>query len=81
MSLILACAFLLAVDGDTIKCDGVNMRDMGSGKPKVSGYDTPELGRARCAEERAAGIRARDRMQQLLVCWCGKLRAGRDSPQ
>lgn len=66
MSLILACAMLLAVDGDTIKCDGINMRDMGPGQPFKSGYDTPELGKAKCPEERAAGRKAKDRMQQLL---------------
>jgi endonuclease YncB( thermonuclease family) len=66
MSLILACAMLLAVDGDTIKCDGVNMRDMGPGAPFVSGYDTPEIGHAKCPAERAAGKRAKARLQQLL---------------
>lgn len=28
---ILTCAVLLAVDGDTVKCDGVNLRPMGAG--------------------------------------------------
>lgn len=37
---LLVCAALLAVDGDTIKCDGVNMREMGDGAPNVSSYDT-----------------------------------------
>lgn len=66
MSPILACVMLLAVDGDTIKCDGINMRNMVPGQPFKSGYDTPELGKAECAEERAAGRKAKDRMQQLL---------------
>ena len=66
VNLILACALLLAVDGDTIKCDGINMRDMGPGQPFKSGYDTPELGKAKCPEERTAGRRAKARMQQLL---------------
>ena len=29
---ILACAALSAVDGDTVKCDGVNLRLMGDGE-------------------------------------------------
>lgn len=65
-SVVLACLSLSAVDGDTIKCDGVNMRDMGPGQPNKSGYDTPELGRAKCAKERLLGEQARLRMQELL---------------
>ena len=42
---IITCAALMAVDGDTIKCDGQNMRPMGDGAPYVSGFDTPELSR------------------------------------
>lgn len=64
---LLVCATLLAVDGDTIKCDGVNMRDMGDGSPFVSGYDTPEIGAtAQCPEERALGKQAKARMSDLL---------------
>jgi endonuclease YncB( thermonuclease family) len=66
VSLILACAMLLAVDGDTIKCDGVNMRDMGPGAPFVSGYDTPELTRPKCQQELELGRAAKARMQELL---------------
>ena len=65
---LLVCASLLAVDGDTIKCDGVNMRDMGDGAPFVSGYDTPEIGRnAECDAERRLGEAAKARMSQLLA--------------
>ncbi len=52
---LLVCATLLAVDGDTIKCDGVNMRDMGDGKPFVSGYDAPEISKPKCQEELELG--------------------------
>lgn len=46
-----------AVDGDTIKRNGVNIR--------IIGLDTPELHRPRCEKERQAAIRARDRMAEL----------------
>lgn len=65
---LMICASLLAVDGDTIKCDGVNMRDMGDGAPFVSGYDTPEIGStAKCAAEKALGKKAKARMAALLA--------------
>jgi micrococcal nuclease len=64
---ILICASLTAVDGDTVKCDGQNLRDMGDGAPFVSGYDTPEIGRnAECERENAAGIQAKRRMAELI---------------
>jgi micrococcal nuclease len=65
-ALLITCASLVAVDGDTIKCDGVNMRDMGDGAPFVSGYDTPEIRDAKCDAERRLGEAAKRRMQQLL---------------
>ncbi|MDB5540329.1 MAG: nuclease [Devosia sp.] len=34
---LITCATLSAVDGDTIKCNGISMRDMGDGAPFVSG--------------------------------------------
>jgi hypothetical protein len=50
---LMTCAVLLAVDGDTVKCDGVNLRPMGDGAPFVSGFDAPEIGQhADCPEER-----------------------------
>lgn len=64
--ILLICAVLLAVDGDTIKCDGVNMRDMGDGQPFVSGYDTPEIFRPKCQQELELGRAAKARMQELL---------------
>ena len=66
-ALLITCASLIAVDGDTIKCDGVNMRDMGDGAPFVSGYDTPEVFSARCDAEQRLGEVAKRRMEELLV--------------
>ncbi|ASP37023.1 nuclease [Labrenzia sp. VG12] len=63
---LLTCSTLTAVDGDTVKCDGVNMRDMGPGKPFVSGYDTPEIIRPKCQQELELGRAAKARMQELL---------------
>ncbi|AMN56059.1 hypothetical protein ACP90_18955 [Labrenzia sp. CP4] len=63
---VIRCNSLTAVDGDTIKCDGVNMRDMGDGKPFVSGYDTPEIFRPKCQQELELGRAAKARMQELL---------------
>ena len=62
----LACIKLTAVDGDTIKCDGVLMRDMGDGAPFVSGYDTPEITHRKCDAELALGRAAKSRMSELL---------------
>lgn len=62
----LTCAKLSAVDGDTIKCDGVLMRDMGDGAPFVSGYDTPEITKRKCKAELELGRAAKARMSELL---------------
>jgi len=63
---LLVCASLLAVDGDNIKCDSVNMRDMGDGAPNVPGYDTPEVRNARCQVELELGRAATAAMDSLL---------------
>ena len=63
---IIACSALVAVDGDTIKCDGVRMRLIGDGEPFVSGFDTPEIGKAKCPEEKLLGQRAKARLQEIL---------------
>ncbi|MSX01597.1 MAG: thermonuclease family protein [Actinobacteria bacterium] len=63
---LLVCATLLAVDGDTIKCDGVNMRDMGDGAPFVSGYDAPETRGAKCQQELELGRAATAALNDLL---------------
>lgn len=63
---LIVCASLLAVDGDTIKCDGVNLRDMGDGAPGVSGYDAPEIYSAECQYELDLGREATIQMEELL---------------
>lgn len=62
----LHCKKLSAIDGDSIKCDGVNLRDMGDGEPFKSGYDAPETRKAKCDAEKALGKKARKRMAELL---------------
>lgn len=63
---LLICASLTAVDGDTIKCDGQNLRDMGDGAPFVSGYDAPETRNATCQQELELGRAATALMEELL---------------
>ena len=63
---LIVCASLLAVDGDTIKCDGVNMRDMGDGAPFVSGYNAPETRNAKCQQELELGRAATAALGELL---------------
>jgi micrococcal nuclease len=63
---LLVCASLIAVDGDTIKCDGVNLRDMGDGAPFVSSYDAPEIWSRKCLAELDLARKAKDRMSELL---------------
>lgn len=63
---VLSCSSLVAVDGDTIRCGTERMRDMGPGSPAKSGYDAPEISRAKCAKERLLGEQAKRRMQELL---------------
>ncbi|WAX97309.1 thermonuclease family protein [Aminobacter sp. NyZ550] len=64
---VLACVQLVAVDGDTIKCNGENMRLIGDGVPFKSGIDTPEIGsHAKCARENMLGQEAKKRLAQLL---------------
>lgn len=66
---LIICATLLAVDGDTIKCDGQNMRLLGDGAPYVAGVDTPEtsqFGRAQCLAESMLADLATQRLNQIL---------------
>lgn len=63
---IITCKRLSAVDGDTARCDGQLLRDMGDGAPNVSGYDTPEIRGYKCPEEKALGMKAKRRMAELL---------------
>jgi len=64
---VISCLQLTAVDGDTIKCNGQNMRLIGDGVPFKSGIDTPETGgRAKCERERMLGKEAKKRLAELL---------------
>lgn len=65
---LVTCAALMAVDGDTVKCDGVRMRDMGDGSPNVAGFDAPEIyGKSKCPEEALLGAKAMVRYAELLA--------------
>lgn len=64
---LLICAALTVVDGDTVKCDGELLRDMGDGAPMVSGYDAPELRGAKCEAEHRLAVRARQRLQDIIA--------------
>lgn len=62
------CASLIVIDGDTIKCDGQNMRLLGGGVPFKSGVDAPEMGsRAKCEAERLLALKAKARLKELLL--------------
>lgn len=63
---VITCKRLSAVDGDTVRCDGELLRDMGDGAPFVSGFDTPELRKPGCPDERALAQRAKKRYAELL---------------
>ncbi|WP_064681757.1 thermonuclease family protein [Rhizobium bangladeshense] len=65
---LILCASLTVVDGDTVKCDGQNMRLLGEGVPFVSGIDTPEIGsHAKCLKERKLALIAKGRLKELLA--------------
>jgi micrococcal nuclease len=65
-SAFLSCASLTAVDGDTLKCDGVLLRIMGNGAPDVAGVDTPETRNAKCKAEEMLAALATRRLEQLI---------------
>lgn len=56
------------IDGDTFRLDGRKIR--------IADIDTPETGGARCAEERALGDRATDRLGELLSAGSFELTSG-----
>ncbi len=63
-----SCASLVVIDGDTIKCDGQNMRLLGGGVPFKSGVDAPEMGRrAKCDYEGDLAMKAKARLKELLL--------------
>ncbi|CDZ67973.1 Micrococcal nuclease-like nuclease [Neorhizobium galegae bv. orientalis] len=64
---IIICASLTAVDGDTVKCDGQNMRLLGQGVVDVRGIDTPEIGsHAKCEKERKLALIAKRHLSDLI---------------
>lgn len=68
MKTLLVCATLIAIDGDSIRCDGVNMRVLGDGAPFEHGVDTPETARrAKCRAERMMADLATRRLDELLA--------------
>ncbi|WP_373413740.1 thermonuclease family protein [Ensifer aridi] len=64
---LLVCGALSAVDGDTVKCDGQNLRLLGGGTVNVWGIDTPEIGsHAKCLKERKLALIAKRRLAALI---------------
>lgn len=67
---LLQCHSLSAIDGDSIRCDGTNMRMMVGNTPQTAGYDTPEISNGRngskCKAERMLGKVAAARLSELL---------------
>lgn len=49
---------VIIVDGDTLKVDGVTIR--------LLGIDTPETYRSRCEAELVLGLKAKERLRQLV---------------
>lgn len=87
---LIICTSLTVVDGDTVKCDGQNMRLLGEGVPFVSGIDTPEIGsHAKCIKERKLALIAKRRLKSfwlkrdcvscLAARWTRHKRTGRSS--
>lgn len=64
--MLIACALIAVVDGDTIKCDGQSVRLLGDGQPNVVGFDTPETYRPKCQQELELGRVATARMMELV---------------
>lgn len=66
MITLLACTMLVAVDGDTVRCDGELLRILGDGAPYVSGVDAPETRGSDCRAEAMLGQLAKNRLQELI---------------
>lgn len=68
LATLLICASLTVIDGDTVKCDGQNLRLLGEGIPGVVGVDTPEIGsHAKCMKERKLALLAKARLKEILA--------------
>lgn len=63
---IISCSSLSAIDGDSIRCDGIDMRLLGNGIPFRTGIDAPEIGKAKCDAERTIANEAKERLAELL---------------
>jgi len=63
---LITCATLTVVDGDTVKCDGENLRLLGDGIPNKYGVDTPEIWKAKCEEELHMADLAKVRLEELV---------------
>ena len=63
---LITCVFLVAVDGDTVRCDGELLRLLGDGEPHVIGVDAPETRGRECLAELMLGRLATDRLQELI---------------
>jgi len=63
---ILLCTTLLALNGDTITCDGIAMRILGDERPLTSKIEAPRTSKARCLAEAKLGAAAQARLSQLL---------------
>lgn len=66
VEMLLVCALIAVVDGDTVKCDGQSVRLLGDGAPNISGFDTPETYRPDCQKELELGRAATARMSELV---------------
>lgn len=64
--ILMACTLIVVIDGDTLKCDGQNVRLMGDGSPYESGFDTPETFKPKCQQELELGRAATARLAELL---------------
>lgn len=67
LSVVMFCATLTVIDGDTVRCDGQKLRLLGQGIVDVRGIDTPELRTWKCEKERRLARLARARLKQLLA--------------
>ncbi len=56
--LVLTASEVFAVDGDTL--------DHGDDRYRLVGFDTPETYRAKCAAEKALGLKAKDRLTEII---------------